>query len=375
MRLDSMVEDKKETRKEDCCENCGGKEWDYDAKLGEKACSSCGLVDINYSPIDGVSDSITQGPERQTEKVSRGSKPGTSGARILPGDLKGVKNPGFWKYEKRKYDSFREKHPFCKKVHQLIEARYGKNVRDVVYEITEMACSPLTAEQEKERSKLTDKGLKKGLGMPKQAVCRLKKGLKGESEHQNAVIIADAIVELAGELGILPKFDRRRSLETNGVTPKQIVSARIIIFNHWKARSRMGWLNSPIPRKSPGEKRYDDIEQAMTHADQMLLKFLPEEVVDKVLQDVSARIQALGEGEEGAITINTEARMLVATLTYASLIMLGCEKGLLARIAKCLYRTGSGVSSSLKNFQMKVKNGALVDNGAFDTDEDWYDEE
>ena len=90
---------------------------------------------------------------------------------------------------------------------------------------------------------------------------------------------------------------------------------------------------------------------------------------------MSARIQALGEGESDATTINTEARMLIATLTYASLTMLHCEKGLLARIAKCLYRTGSGVSSSLKNFQMKVKDGTLVDNGAFDTDEGWYDDE
>ena len=32
-------------------------------------------------------------------------------------------------------------------------------------------------------------------------------------------------------------------------------------------------------------------------------------------------------------------------------------------------------SSSLNNFQIKVKDGSLVDNGAFDTEEDWYDEE
>lgn len=370
-----MENNKKETRREDNCDYCSSSDWDYDSKMGEKTCSSCGLVDIDYSPLDGVSDSVTQGPERQTERVSRGNKPGTSGARILPGDLKGVKNPGFWKFDKRKYDSFREKHPFCKKVHALIESRYGKNVRDVVYDITEMACMPLTSEQEKERAQLKDKGLKKALSMAKQSICRQKKGIKGESEHQNALIIADAIVELAGESGILPKFDRRRSLKNDGVTSKQIVSARIIILKHWKARSRMGWIVRAIPRKKQGEKRYDDVQQAMLHTDQMLLDFLSEQMVDKVLQDVSARIQALGEGESSATTINTEARMLIATLTYASLTMLGLEKGLLARIAKCLYRTGSGVSSSLDNFQKKVKNGSLIDNGAFDTDEGWYDGE
>ncbi len=107
----------------------------------------------------------------------------------------------------------------------------------------------------------------------------------------------------------------------------------------------------------------------------MLLEFLPEEMVDKVLEDVSARVQALGEGQENAITINTEARMIVATLTYASLTMMGLEKGLLAKIAGCLYRTGSGVSASLERFQEKVKQGELIDNGAFDTDQDWYEDE
>ena len=92
-----MVDDKKATRKEDRCDNCGCLDWNYDSKLGEKTCASCGLVDSDYSPIDGVSDSITQGADRQTERVGRGNKPGTSGARLLPGDLRGVKNPGFWK--------------------------------------------------------------------------------------------------------------------------------------------------------------------------------------------------------------------------------------------------------------------------------------
>ncbi len=370
-----MTYNKKDTRiEDDGCEECGSKNAKYDSKLGEKACADCGLVDVNYSPIDNVADSISQGAERQMERVGRGSSPGTSGSKLMPGDLKGVKNKAFWKFSKRKYDSFRQKHPFCKKVHDLIESRYGKNVRDVVYEITEMACTPLTAEQEKSRSELKDKSLSKSLSMPKQSICRQKKGLKGESEHQNAVIIADAIVELAGELGILPKFDRRRSLNNDGVTSKQIVKARIIILNHWKARSRMGWGN-PIPRKAPGEKRYDDITQAMLHTDQMLLDFLPEQMVDKVLEDVSARVQALGEGQENATTINTEARMIIATLTYASLTMMGLEKGLLAKIAECLYRTGSGVSASLERFQQKVKEGSLFDNGAFDTDQHWYEED
>ena len=51
------------------------------------------------------------------------------------------------------------------------------------------------------------------------------------------------------------------------------------------------------------------------------------------------------------------------------------EKGLLAKIADCLNKTGSGVSASLEGFQQKVKEGAIVDNGAFDTDLQWYEED
>ena len=91
-----MTYNKKDTRiEDDGCEECGSKNAKYDSKLGEKACADCGLVDVNYSPIDNVADSISQGAERQMERVGRGSSPGTSGSKLMPGDLKGVKNKAF----------------------------------------------------------------------------------------------------------------------------------------------------------------------------------------------------------------------------------------------------------------------------------------
>ena len=72
-----MTYNKKDTRiEDDGCEECGSKNAKYDSKLGEKACADCGLVDVNYSPIDNVADSISQGAERQMERVGRGSSPG-----------------------------------------------------------------------------------------------------------------------------------------------------------------------------------------------------------------------------------------------------------------------------------------------------------
>ena len=109
----------------------------------------------------------------------------------------------------------------------------------------------------------------KGLGMPKQSICRKKKGIKGSSDEQNAVIIAAAIVELAGDLGIMSKFDRRATMEQAGIVPKQIMNARISILRHWKARVTMGWAAMP-PRKNANDKREDAIVQALEHTFDML---------------------------------------------------------------------------------------------------------
>ena len=55
-----MTYNKKETRIEgDECEDCGSKNAIYDSTLGEKICAECGLVDVNYSPIDNIADNIS----------------------------------------------------------------------------------------------------------------------------------------------------------------------------------------------------------------------------------------------------------------------------------------------------------------------------
>ena len=164
----------------------------------------------------------------------------------------------------------------------------------IVAPIVEMACRPLTAEQEAERKAHSDNSIKKKLGMPKQRICRQKSGSKGTSEIENILIIAVAIVELAGELGILEKLDRRRIKSQFGLSPKQITKARKIILDHWKARYSMGWVGA-IPRKSSAQSRGDNISQAVNHIFNMLKDILPEDVASSIFKDVQRRIEVLGK--------------------------------------------------------------------------------
>ena len=227
-----------------------------------------------------------------------------------------------------------------------------------------MSCKPLTGEQELLRQK-ADKSMNTRLSMPKQSICRKKKGIKGSSDEQNAVIIAAAIVELAGELGLMPKFDRRATMEQAGIVPKQIMNARINILRHWKARVTMGWAAMP-PRKNANDKREDAIVQAMEHIFDMLGEHRNEEDFDRVLYETEARLALLKEGTSEALSINVEERMLVSVSVYASLTTFGLQSGAADLLADVFGLTSSGIRSRYDALVKESASGEFHDNGAFD---------
>ena len=203
------------------------------------------------------------------------------------------------------------------------------------------------------------------LGMPKQSICRKKKGIKGTSDEQNAVIIAAAIVELAGELGLMPKFDRRATMEQAGIVPKQIMNARITILRHWKARVSMNWAAMP-PRKSANDRREDAIVQAMEHIFDMLGDHHDEEDFNRVLYETEARLALLKEGTGEALSINVEERMLVSVSVYASLTSFGLQSGAADLLAAVFGSTSSGIRSRHEALVNESASGEFRDNGAFD---------
>lgn len=364
-----MINDKNvEKRELTQCDECSSKDLKRVPEKGETWCNPCGLVHKDQE-IQANDNGAALFGEKGHYQAVRNDKEinqrlGGTGPKMKFGS-RGVVNPSKYRLlEKIDRSSVRNPHPFARRVKNNIETLYGRHAQHILEFMVEMSCKPLTGGQELIRKK-QDNSLNKRLGMPKQSICRKKKGIKGTSDEQNAVIIAAAIVELAGELGLMPKFDRRATMEQAGIVPKQISNSRITILKHWKARATMGWAAMP-PRKSANDRREDAIVQAMEHIFDMLGDHHDEEDFNRVLYETEARLALLNEGTGEAITINIEERMLVAVSVYASLTTFGLQSGAADLLAGVFGSTSSGIRSRYEALANESASGEFQDNGAFD---------
>ena len=350
------------------CDECCSKDLKRVPEKGETWCLECGLVhkDQEIEANDNGAALFGEGAHYQAVRNDKdiNRRLGGTGPKMRY-DSRSVKDKKkYYFLEKIDRSSVRNPHPFAQRVKNNIESLYGRHALHILDFLVEMSCRPLTGEQEVIRQK-QGKAMSKSLGMPKQSICRKKKGIKGSSDEQNAVIIAAAIVELAGDLGIMPKFDRRATMEQAGIVPKQIMSARISILRHWKARVTMGWAAMP-PRKNANDKREDAIVQALEHTFEMLGDHHNQEDYERVLYETEARIALLKEGTSEALTINIEERMLVSVCAYASLTTFGLQSGAADLIADVFGLTSSGIRSRYEALVANSASGDFQDNGAFD---------
>ena len=367
MMKDEKMEDmmKQELTK---CDECCSKDLKCVPEKGETWCNECGLVHKDQEIVanDNGAALFGEGAHYQAVRNDKdiNRRLGGTGPKMKFGS-RGVKNKKkYYFLEKIDRSSVRNPHPFAQRVKNNIETLYGRHALHILDYLVDMACKPLSDSWELIRKK-QDKSLKARLGMPKQSICRKKKGIKGSSDEQNAVIIAAAIVELAGELGIMPKFDRRPTMKQAGIVPKQIMNARITIFRHLKARVGMGWAAMP-PRKNANDRREDAIVQAMEHIFEMLGDHHNEEDFERVLYETEARLALLKEGTSEALTINIEERMLVSVSVYASLTTFGLQSGAADLLASVFGGTGSGIRSRYEVLVIDSASGEFQDNGAFD---------
>ncbi len=350
------------------CDECCSKDLKCVPEKGETWCLECGLVhkDQLIEANDNGAALFGEGAHYQAVRNDKdiNRRLGGTGPKMRY-DSRSVKDKKkYYFLEKIDRSTVRNPHPFAQRVKNNIESLYGRHALHILDFLVEMSCRPLTGEQEVIRQK-QGKAMSKSLGMPKQSICRKKKGIKGSSDEQNAVIIAAAIVELAGDLGIMPKFDRRATMEQAGIVPKQIMSARISILRHWKARVTMGWAAMP-PRKNANDKREDAIVQALEHTFEMLGDHHNQEDYERVLYETEARIALLKEGTGEALTINIEERMLVSVCAYASLTTFGLQSGAADLIADVFGLTSSGIRSRYEALVANSASGDFQDNGAFD---------
>ena len=357
---------KKEERTQ--CDECCSKELKNVPDKGEVWCLDCGLVhkgqeiEANDNGAALFGESAHYHAVRNDADVNRSM--GNTGPKMKFGAA-GVKDRRkYYLLEKIDRSSVRNPHPFARRVKSVIETLYGRHALHILEYLVEMSCKPLSSEHEMIRKK-QGKSMNKRLGMPKQSICRKQTGIKGSSDEQNAVIMAAAIVELAGEIGIMPKFDRRATMEQSGIVPKQIMNARIRIMSHWKARVSMGWMPMP-PRKDANDRREDSIVQAMEHIFDMLGEQLDAADFERVLYETEARLALLQEGTDKALSINIEERMLVSVATYASLTSFGLQSGAADLLADVFGLTSSGIRSRFDALVKESQFGEFHDNGAFD---------
>ena len=227
--------DKKEDRK-DRCEDCGSYELTTSHVRAEKVCDDCGLV-AEFQVYTANDDNRNHGEEATAGRVNTFGKTdiGTAlGSKPLSKqEIRGLSpsaRKAFFRLRLMERGTVRDSHPFYGKVMNQMKSLYGSYSAIRLEHLARMACTPLNLKESKIRDGLKSCDQKR-LAMPKQSICRQKDDLKGDSEENNARIIAIALAELGGDLQITSKIDRRYDLPRFGLTDKQILTAKTIIRN------------------------------------------------------------------------------------------------------------------------------------------------
>ena len=363
---------KQEDRK-DMCEDCGGDEFTTNYVRAEKVCDDCGLVAV-FQVYTASDDNRNHGEEATAGRVNTFGKTdkGTAlGSKPLSKqEIRGLSpsaRKAFFRLRLMERGTVRDSHPFYGKVMNQMKSLYGSYSAIRLEHLARMACTPLTLKESKIRDGLKSCDQKR-LAMPKQSICRQKDDLKGDSEENNARIIAIALAEIGGDLQITSKIDRRYDLPRFGLTDKQILTAKTIIMKHYKAR--VSFLGVAPPRRiDPSELRDDDVDQVTAHLEENLSTTLSDADLDAVHRNAAYRLDLLcepGDGVQTPLTVNTNIRMVVACVYYAALQSLDLADGLLNRVASTCRLTGSGVSSRLEQFRDEDASGKLFVDGAFE---------
>lgn len=363
----------KQEDRRDKCEDCGSDEFTTNYVRAEKVCDDCGLVAV-FQVYTTNDDNRNHGEEATAGRVNTFGKTdkGTAlGSKPLSKqEIRGLSpsaRKAFFRLRLMERGTVRDSHPFYGKVMNQMKSLYGSYSAIRLEHLARMACTPLTLKESEIRDGLKSCDQKR-LAMPKQSICRQKDDLKGDSEENNARIIAIALAEIGGDLQITSKIDRRYDLPRFGLTDKQILTAKTIIMKHYKAR--VSFLGVAPPRRiDPSELRDDDVDQVTAHLEENLSATLSDADLDAVHRNAAYRLDLLcepGDGVQAPLTVNTNIRMVIACVYYAALQSLDLADGLLNRVASTCRLTGSGVSSRLEQFRDEDASGKLFVDGAFE---------
>ena len=113
------------------------------------------------------------------------------------------------------------------------------------------------------------------LKCPKTSICRAggeqHPELRGSTDVENLQIMALTIASIASKWFRTITINEKQLMQTYGITQKQLVNAKKIIQQHYKARIRQGW--APRPQQlHAAAAREDDMDKAVSNLNDTLAK-------------------------------------------------------------------------------------------------------
>ncbi|MGB1765828.1 MAG: hypothetical protein ACPHJE_00445 [Poseidonia sp.] len=351
------------------CDECNGN-LTIDHARAEGTCDVCSLVHENVTTDADTNSGSSLGEGRHNEAVNRnaaaqGAKHG--GKMSVWGDKVDGRGNRLTAEQRRRArrmgqldrSSQRDSDPMYAALMATIRDMFGEDMARAVEPLARATARKLTPAQEGRRRTLNSSE-RRLLKCPKTAICRAggeqHPELRGDTDLDNQQIMALAIASLAARWFRTISINEKKLMAAYGITQKQLVNAKKIISQHYKARVRMKW--APVPHQLHiAAAREDDLDKAATNLSDALAARLPAEVVDEVMNEFFEAMSEIGEPSVDAPTANVAVGMVAGCVMYRVLQRMGLADGKLNCVADAVSCSGAGLKSRIDLFKELYEKG------------------
>lgn len=353
------------------CDDCGGK-LKIDVARAEGVCEVCCLVHEHVCLGADTNSASSLGDGRHNEIVNH--QAATAGARHggrmnVKGDFTDGNGNRLTTRQRRRArrmaqldrSSQRDTDPMFQSLMATIQEMFGVNLARAVEPLARATARKLTPDQEARRRTL-NANERRMLKCPKTSICRAggeqSPELRGSTDVENLQIMALAIASIASKWFRTVSINEKQLMEAYGITQKQLVNAKKIIQQHYKARIRLGW--APLPQQlHAAAAREDELDKAVNNLNSALSAKVAPEQLDEVMNAFFDVMSGIGEPSIDSSTANIAISMVAGCVMYTTLQKMGLEHGNLSCIAKAVGRSGAGIKSRIELLKEKHEQGGF----------------
>lgn len=362
------------------CDDCGGK-LKIDVARAEGVCEDCCLVHEHVCVDADTNSGSSLGEGRHNEAVNRNAA--TAGARHggrmnVWGDRTDANGNRLNTSQRRRArrlaqldrSSQRDTDPMYQSLMATIQEMFGEDLAHVVEPLARATARKLTPGQEARRRTL-NANERRMLKCPKTAICRAggeqHPELRGSTDVENLQIMALTIASIASRWFRTITINEKQLMQTYGITQKQLVNAKKIIQQHYKARIRQGW--APHPQQlHAAAAREDDMDKAVSNLNDALAKKLTPSQMDAVMEAFFEAMSGIGEPSVDSATANIAISMVAGCVMYTVLQKMGLSNGNLNCVADAVGRSGAGLKSRIELLKERYVDGEFPKGAALFTD-------